>query len=149
MAKTRPSQFPFPPRRIYLGTTVPMRVIRCYARAVADEFHPEKIVLFGSYAYGTPNEDSDVDLLVIMPTRNPHDQAVRIQYRLTAPFPIDLIVRKPEQVRKRLAEGESFLSTIMSHGKVLYEEDNAGMGQESRSGLRARPAGQSKQDSRA
>ena len=94
-------------------------------RAIAEEFRPQKIVLFGSYAYGTPNEDSDVDLLVIMPTRNQHDQAVRIQYRLTAPFPLDLIVRRPEQACAGLAEDESFLTTILSHGKVLYDEDDA------------------------
>jgi predicted nucleotidyltransferase len=52
-----------------------MRVIRRYARAIADEFQPDKIILFGSYAYGTPHEGSDVDLLVIMPARNQHDRA--------------------------------------------------------------------------
>lgn len=93
MPRISPSPFPFPPRRSYRGADVPMRVIRRYAQAIADEFHPEKIILFGSHAYGTPTEDSDVDLLVIMPTRNQHDQAVRILYRLAAPFPLDLIVR--------------------------------------------------------
>jgi predicted nucleotidyltransferase len=132
-----------------MGANVPMRVIRRYARAIAQEFRPHKIILFGSYAYGTPTEDSDVDLLVIMPTRNQHDQAVRIQYRLTAPFPIDLIVRKPEQVQVRLAEKEPFLTTITSQGKVLYEENDACLGQKGRSGLRARGARQSKQPSRA
>lgn len=143
MAKTQPSLFPFPPKRIYMGADVPMRVIRRYARAIAQEFLPEKIILFGSYAYGTPTEDSDVDLLVIMPTRSQHEQAVRIQYRLTAPFSADLIVRKPEQVRSRLAEKESFLTPILSQGKVLYEENDAGLGKESRGGLRARHASRS------
>ncbi len=76
-----------------------MRVIRRYARAIAEEFHPDKIILFGSYAYGTPNEDSDVDLLVVMPTRDERAQVVRIRYRLTAPFPLDLIVRTPKEMR--------------------------------------------------
>ncbi|MSU79627.1 MAG: nucleotidyltransferase domain-containing protein [Gemmataceae bacterium] len=126
-----------------------MRVIRRYARAIAQEFRPEKIILFGSYAYGTPTDGSDVDLLVIMPTRSQHEQAVRIQYRLTAPFSADLIVRKPEQVRSRLAEKESFLTTILSQGKVLYEENDAGLGKEGRGGLRARGASRSKRRSRA
>ena len=65
-----------------------MRVIHRYARAIAEEFHPDKIILFGSFANGTPHEDSDVDLLVIMPTHNQHDQAVRILWRLAAPFPV-------------------------------------------------------------
>ncbi len=144
MPKTQPNPFPFPPKRIYMGANVPMRVIRRYARAIAQEFLPEKIILFGSYAYGTPTEGSDVDLLVIMPTRSQHEQAVRIQYRLTAPFSADLIVRKPEQVRSRLAENESFLTTILSQGKVLYEEHDASLGKEGRGGPRARCASRSK-----
>jgi predicted nucleotidyltransferase len=123
-------------------------VIRRYAEAIAREFHPDKIILFGSYAYGTPHEESDVDLLVVMPTRNQHNQAVRIQYRLTPPFPIDLIVRTPQQMAWRPAEGESFLTTILSQGKVLYEKDHAAVGQKGRTGLHARRAGQSKRASR-
>jgi predicted nucleotidyltransferase len=120
MAKTPPSPLPFPPKRVYLGTKIPRRVIRRYARAIAEEFHPDKIILFGSYAYGTPNEDSDVDLLVVMPTRNQHSQAVRILWRLAAPFPLDLLVRTPKEMKWRLEEGESFTTTIVTKGKVLY-----------------------------
>ena len=57
------------PRKLYYGREIPMRVIRRYARQIAEMFHPEKIILFGSRAYGTPHEDSDVDLMVIMPAR--------------------------------------------------------------------------------
>src|SRR5438132_4565116 len=120
MPKLPPSPFPFPAKRLYYGANIPMRVIRRYARAIADEFHPDKIILFGSYAYGTPQEDSDVDLLVVMPARNQHDQAVRIRWRLAAPFPVDLIVRTPKQMAWRLGQGESFLTTIVSRGMVLY-----------------------------
>lgn len=122
MAKTSPSPFPFPPKRTYDGAEVPMRVIRRYARAIAEEFRPDQIILFGSHAYGTPNEDSDVDLLVVMPARSQHDQAVRIRWRLAAPFPIDLLVRTPYQMKWRLEEKESFTTTIVSQGKVLYEK---------------------------
>jgi predicted nucleotidyltransferase len=104
-----------------------MRVIRRFARQVADRFHPEKIVLFGSHAYGSPHEDSDVDLLVIMEARNEIDAAIRIQTLLLPPFPLDLIVRKPKEVQWRLAEGESFLSEIMARGKVLHEKSDATM----------------------
>jgi predicted nucleotidyltransferase len=147
MARTQPNPFPFPPKRIYHGANIPMRVIRRYARAIAAAFHPDKIVLFGSYAYGTPHADSDVDLLVVMPARNQHDQAVRIRWRLAAPFPVDLIVRTPKQMAWRLEEGESFLTTIMSKGKVLYEKDDSRMGQEGRAGLRAGKARKPKQSS--
>ncbi len=144
MATKTASPFPFPPKRLYRGPNIPMRVIRRYARAIAAEFHPDKIILFGSYAYGTPHQDSDVDLLVVMPARNQHDQAVRIQYRLSAPFPLDLIVRTPTQMRWRLGESESFTTTIVSRGKVLYEKHDAAMGEESRGGLRTRNARKSK-----
>lgn len=126
-----------------------MRVIRRYAHAIAKEFQPDKIILFGSYAYGKPNEDSDVDLLVVMPARNQHDQAVRIRWRLAAPFPIDLLVRTPYQMKWRLEEGESFTTSIVTHGKVLYEKNDKRMGQESRTRLRARNAGPGKQNSRS
>src|ERR1700724_1697175 len=129
MARKPPSPFPFPPKRVYWGADIPMRLIRRYARAIAEEFHPDKIILFGSYAYGTPHADSDVDLLVIMPARNQHDQAVRILWRLAAPCAVDLIVRTPMQMKWRLEEGESFTTTIVSKGKVLYEKVDAGMGQ--------------------
>jgi predicted nucleotidyltransferase len=147
MAKTPPSPFPFPPKRIYYGSNIPMRVIRRYARAIAEAFHPDKIILFGSHAYGEPNEDSDVDLLVVMPAANQHSQAVRILWRLAAPFPIDLLVRTPAQMKWRLEEGESFTTTIMSKGKVLYEKGDARMDQKGRGRLRARKASPSKQSS--
>jgi hypothetical protein len=64
--------------RYYEGANIPMRVIRAFARRVAERFQPDKIILFGSFAYGTPHEDSDVDVLVVMPARNQLDQAVKI-----------------------------------------------------------------------
>jgi predicted nucleotidyltransferase len=144
MATKMPSPFPFPPKRIYLGEKIPMRVIRRYARAIAEEFQPDKIILFGSYAYGTPNEDSDVDLLVVMPCYDQHTQSVRIQSRLAAPFPMDLLVRKPSEMKWRLEEGESFTTTIVSKGKVLYEKSNKRVGKKGRTRLRPRKTRQSK-----
>ena len=145
MVQTAKSPFPFPPRRIYRGANIPMRVIRRYARAVAEAFRPDKIILFGSYAYGTPHDDSDVDLLVVMPARNQLDQAFKIRWRLAAPFPMDLIVRTPYQMKWRLAERELFTTEITSKGKILYEKDDAGVGQEVRGGLRSRAKRQPKQ----
>jgi predicted nucleotidyltransferase len=132
MVKKAPSPFPFPPKRLYLGEKVPLRLIRRYARAIAEEFQPDKIILFGSYAYGTPHNDSDVDLLVVMPTRDRHAQAVRILWRLAAPFPLDLLVRTPKDMAWRLKEGESFTTTIVTQGKVLYEYDHEGVGAKGR-----------------
>src|SRR5262245_48998211 len=98
--------------RWYRGADVPMTVIRRFARDVADRFQPDKIILFGSYAYGTPHVDSDVDILVVMPARNQLDMAVRIDLACDPPFPLDLIVRTPKNMKWRLEEGDSFLQEI-------------------------------------
>ena len=126
--------------RWYRGTDVPMRVIRRFARQVAERFDPEKIILFGSYAYGTPHADSDVDILVVMPARQQHTQAARIRWEVPAPFPMDLIVRRPENLRWRLEEGESFHTEIVTRGKVLNEKSDARLGAKGRGRLSRRPA---------
>ncbi|HVS38078.1 MAG TPA: nucleotidyltransferase domain-containing protein [Gemmataceae bacterium] len=115
-----------------------MRLIRRFAREVAERFHPDKIILFGSYAYGTPHADSDVDILVVMPAYNERSKARKIRMVVSATFPMDLIVRTPDNLKWRLAEGDSFLREITSKGKVLYEKADAGMGAESRGGLSGR-----------
>ena len=115
----------------YRGADIPMRVIRDFARRVAERFHPERIILFGSYAYGRPHADSDVDILVVMPARNQIDQAVRIELACEPCFPLDIIVRTPENMRWRLEEGDSFLREITSRGKILYEKADEGVGAKS------------------
>jgi len=133
MARKRPESPPIEQPRAP-GVTV--RAIRKLAREIAERFQPEKIILFGSYAYGTPHADSDVDLLVIMPARNMIDQAVRIRMALPPrQFPLDLIVRTPEFVRRRLDQGDWFLREIVSKGKVLHEARDKGMDSEGRDGL--------------
>jgi predicted nucleotidyltransferase len=104
MAKKSTKSSPAVPPECYWGADVPMRAIRRFARQVAERFQPDKIILFGSYAYGTPNADSDVDILVIMPARNQRSKAGRIRWEVPAPFPMDLIVRTPENLRWRLEE---------------------------------------------
>jgi predicted nucleotidyltransferase len=112
----------------YRGADIPMRVIRDYARRVAERFQPEKIILFGSYAYGQPHADSDVDMLVVMPARNELDQSVRIDLACELCFPVDLLVRTPHNLHWRLEEGDSFLREIVSRGKILYEKADEGVG---------------------
>ena len=97
-----------------------MSAIRRFVREVAERFRPEKIILFGSHAYGQPHADSDVDILVVMPARNAIDQAVRIGRVIDPLFPLDLIVCTPKNIAWRLKEGDSFLREIMTKGKVLY-----------------------------
>jgi predicted nucleotidyltransferase len=101
--------------------------IRAFSRAVAREFHPQKIVLFGSYGYGKPTGNSDVDLLVIMPrTRERGERmSVRIRHAIPRDFPLDLLVRTPADVARRLRWGDPFICELLEKGKVLYEADDA------------------------
>ena len=105
---------------------VTRRQIREYAKEIGREFRPRRIILFGSYAYGKPPRDSDVDLLVIMPLRGRGvHKAIEIGLKSPAPFPCDLLVRSPAKIRQRLAWGDCFIKEIINKGKVLYEADYA------------------------
>lgn len=104
---------------------VTMNQIEKFGRRIGREFQAHKIVLFGSYARGVTTDDSDVDLLVILPFEGKSVyQSVKIRLRLRPPFPVDLIVRTPEKVRERLRMGDDFIQEILEEGKVLYEADS-------------------------
>src|SRR2546427_11933114 len=112
-----------PQTGLYYPNVTPPSAIGRFARQIVERFHPDKVILFGSYAYGTPTADSDVDLLVVMPTRNQLEQAVRIDEAIEERgFPLDLIVRTPKTLASRLRWGDSFLREIMARGKILYEK---------------------------
>jgi len=105
---------------------IPEGVIRSLARLIAERFHPQKIILFGSYAYGTPRPESDVDLLVIMeaPSGETH-QALEIRRYLHVLFGLDLLVYTPQRLNQRIQWGDSFLIEIIEKGLVLYESADA------------------------
>jgi len=100
---------------------VPARDIRAVVKQIATQFNPEKIILFGSYAYGNPRPESDVDLLIVMdtPLRN-SVQAAQIARATDYHFGMDLLVRRPQQLVERIALGDSFLREITAKGKVVY-----------------------------
>jgi len=105
---------------------VSMREIRKLGRRIGEAFRPRRVILFGSYAYGTATEDSDVDLLVILPfrggsMREAARRSVEIRLRTRPSFAVDLIVRTPGKVRQRLSMGDCFIREILEKGKVLYE----------------------------
>lgn len=93
-------------------------------RRIVRAFDPQRIVIFGSYAYGEPGPDSDVDLLVIMESNErPAERATRISRVLRPrPFPMDILVRTPDELRYRLEIGDYFIHEIMDQGRVLYEQ---------------------------
>ncbi len=89
---------------------------------IVQRFKPQKVILFGSFAYGKPSEGSDVDILVIMNTSlRPVEQAIKIRRIVRAPFPLDLIVRTPKQIEERLSMGDFFIKEVLKKGWVIYE----------------------------
>ena len=101
---------------------VEMDKIVSLSERIAAEFRPERIVLFGSYAYGTPTADSDVDLLVVLPFEGkPTRKALEILKKTNPRIPLDLIVRTPEQIKERLSNHDWFICEIMEKGRLLYE----------------------------
>ena len=101
---------------------VAMHSIEEMTARIVQEFKPERIILFGSYAYGTPTADSDVDLLVILPFEGKAPRkSLEILNTINPKFAVDILVRTPEQVQQRLAWNDFFLQEILEKGKVLYE----------------------------
>jgi predicted nucleotidyltransferase len=104
---------------------IPERAINHAVRQIIHRFHPQQIILFGSYAYGQPRQESDVDILVVMDTPlSEIEQAVRICQAIKYHFGLDLIVRTPATMSRRLTLGDPFLSEVVSKGKILYERTN-------------------------
>ncbi|MFQ6003206.1 MAG: nucleotidyltransferase domain-containing protein [Candidatus Zixiibacteriota bacterium] len=88
------------------------------------EYKPEKIILFGSYAWGKPTKDSDIDLFIIKDTSaRGIDRAVEIRRILdeeNAIFPLDVLVYTPNEMKRRLEIGDDFVKDIIDKGKILY-----------------------------
>ena len=94
-----------------------------YLKLLVEKFNPDQIVLFGSYAYGNPTRDSDVDLLVVKKTeKSPREEATAIRKAFqplrhsVANLAFDIMVRDPEDLRERIAKGGAFHSAIIRNG---------------------------------
>jgi predicted nucleotidyltransferase len=116
LVKTNVAPTGFPP----VSQTLPKAVNR-----LVRKLKPEKIILFGSYAYGNPTPDSDVDLLIVMKTKIKRqvDRYVLVSGLLyPREFPVDIIVRTPAEIKSGLSvKGNFFIREIMTNGKALYE----------------------------
>ena len=89
---------------------------------IVKEFDPDKIILFGSHAYGTPRVDSDVDLLVILPFEGSGlRKSVEILTRVSPDFPIDLVARRPDDAKRYYSEHDPLICEAIDRGRVLYE----------------------------
>ena len=102
---------------------VTRRQIRAVVERIVAAVDPDKVILFGSYAYGKPTIDSDVDFLVVMDSdERPAKRAIRIARELLdVPFPMDILVRTPAEINERLQMQDYFMREIYQQGQVLYE----------------------------
>ena len=97
-------------------------IIQEAVRRLIEAAHPTQIILFGSYARGEQNKDSDLDLLVIVPNvTNRHDEMVRLRRSLARlPVPIDVVVYSMDEVEKRRALKGTMLNHALREGRVLH-----------------------------
>ena len=96
--------------------------IRDVSERIARQFVPDRIILFGSYAYGDPTEHSDVDLLVVLPFEGkPYRKAAEIAAAVHAGFPLDVIAQRPDDVDRRYRDRDPLIREAVDRGRVLYE----------------------------
>ena len=102
------------------GTQLVRRVVKRLERT----YRPMQVYLFGSYAYGRPRRDSDLDMLIIKQTTQPFFRrsfAVRRHvFPLLRGQPFDPIVMTPEELQRRLAKGDQFVQEMVTKGKLVY-----------------------------
>lgn len=105
---------------------VTQKEIQAICDDIVREFSPLQVILFGSYAYGTPTESSDVDLLVVMPVpkSETRQREIEIRKHLARPFRLHVLVHSPEDLAYRLVYNDWFLREITEKGEVLYETAN-------------------------
>jgi predicted nucleotidyltransferase len=86
-------------------------------------YKPNKVILFGSYAWGKPHKDSDADIFVVKDEDKSQIEMTRDVDRIISDrdIPVDILVYKPEQLEKRKKLGDPFILKIINLGKVLYE----------------------------
>jgi uncharacterized protein len=103
-------------------------VLESIVRRIVNHLSVEKIILFGSYSnlHGSPTPDSDIDLLIIMETTESLTKRVLSISRLLRPrpFPMDILVRTPEEIFTSLESGDAFFQEIMTQGSVIYDQRN-------------------------
>ena len=101
---------------------IPFDQIEAVAKRIAEKFPVQKILLFGSYAYGEPEEESDVDLLVVMETDKRPIQHTLDIIRSLSPlrFSIDVIVRSEKEIQRRISQGDWMLKDAYEKGRLLY-----------------------------
>ncbi|MDO8303772.1 MAG: nucleotidyltransferase domain-containing protein [Sedimentisphaerales bacterium] len=104
---------------------VDFKDIQVLADKIAEQFHPDQIILFGSYAAGTASENSDVDLLVVLPFEGKNfRKSLEIINAVNPMFSADILARRPDDTKWRYRHGDPLIKEALDHGKTLYERNN-------------------------
>ena len=105
-------------------TPVPLvtrEALQAFTQQLVERFAPEKVILFGSQARGEGRWDSDADILVVMPFQGRHLAQIRaIRKSCHAGFPLDLLVRRPDEIAERYLGGDLIIREALDHGTVLH-----------------------------
>ncbi len=119
--ETRPEFWDTEPMHPKLAPDIQQELDRI-VDTIVSKFDPEKIILFGSHAWGTPHRDSDVDLFIVKDEEDTQQLAYQIDGALLdRRVPLDLLVYRPERIQWRLSIDDPFIRKVFSHGKVLYD----------------------------
>jgi predicted nucleotidyltransferase len=100
------------------------KIIKEVVDKLQADYQPEKIILFGSYAYGQPKEDSDIDLFIIKDTdKRWVDRFVEVRRLIYDPkrgISVSPLIYTPSEIKERLSIGDDFVEDILAKGQVLY-----------------------------
>jgi predicted nucleotidyltransferase len=101
------------------------KVIQNMVQKLITEYSPQKLILYGSHAYGSPGPDSDIDLLIIKETSERFiDRWVTVQRIITGlhpSIPVETLVLTPQELKARITIGDQFIKEIIENGEVLYD----------------------------
>ena len=96
--------------------------IKKITKQIVENYNPEKIILFGSFAYGNPTKDSDVDLFIIKETnKRKTDRHLEVDKILSdRNIPLDVLVYTPQEIKNRMLLEDFFVKNIIQQGKTIY-----------------------------
>ena len=101
---------------------ITQRAINKISEKIAKKYKPEKIYLFGSFVWGKPNFDSDVDFFIIKKTKKKKfDRQLQVRKIVSGELPVDILVYNQEEIGERLSLGDLFLKKILNQGKLIYD----------------------------
>ena len=105
----------------------PKKIVNHYINNLSKKITVNGVLLFGSYAYGQPGPDSDIDLLIIKDTSDrPIDRRVSVRKIVSdrnRRIPFEPLVLTQNEVEERISRGDQFIEEILTEGEILYEKE--------------------------